>query len=96
MGLYLAPFILQTVLKSLLVRYLYCIWIHLDDLLVFGRSREELVSLRAKIVQLLREVGFMINVTKSVLWPVAVYYLLRSSDTGQNFQPCTGQTSDSP
>ena len=68
-GLYISPYILQTILKTLLHRFLFGIWIHIDDLLLFARSRQELVRIRAQVVSLLRGIGFTINVQKSALKP---------------------------
>ena len=69
MGIFLVPYILQTILKSLLGWYLFCVWIHLDDLLIYAHSFEEIVRWRGIIVKLLREAGFIINTNKSVLRP---------------------------
>ena len=45
MGLYISPYILQTILKTLLHHFLFGIWIHINDLLLFACSRQELIKL---------------------------------------------------
>ena len=70
MGLFLSPYILQTALQALLAGVPQ-IWVHIDDLLLWGRNAAELQQRIRRVVRLLHAARFRINTEKSQLIPVA-------------------------
>ena len=67
MGLFGSPAILQAVIEATMAPIKKYSWAHLDDILIWGNSTEEVRQRTAKAIRLLHEVGFLINLKKSVL-----------------------------
>ena len=78
-GLCLAPLIftrVTKVLKSFLhARGIRSIW-YLDDILIIGRSKEECAAYVDEALQMLRRVGFIVNLPKSSLTPAVSFRFL--------------------
>ena len=68
MGLYVSPYLLQTALQALLLKVAQC-WVHVDDILLWGRSQQEVQLKIRQLVRLLHEANFRINIGKSALTP---------------------------
>ena len=53
--------------------YVYCVlplWLgHLDDFLTYGRTKTDCLQKAKKVMALLQELGFTINIKKSILEP---------------------------
>ena len=68
MGLFLSPYLLQTALQALLAGISQS-WVHIDDILLWGKDEKELRSRVTKTIRLLHSARFRINLEKSVLAP---------------------------
>ncbi|XP_057302862.1 uncharacterized protein LOC130637025 [Hydractinia symbiolongicarpus] len=81
-GFVLAPRIFTKLLKipmAVLRRLMIRIVIYLDDMLILGRSREEVLMARDTLIFFLQNLGFLIHLKKSVLEPTQkIEFLLMS------------------
>ena len=71
-GLGSAPLIFTKLMKvpiSLLRCLSICLIIYLDDMLIMARSVQELIFHRDTVIYLLQNLGFVLNLKKSVLEP---------------------------
>ena len=68
MGLYISPYLLQTALRALFKGVAQC-WVHVDDILIWGRSQQEVREKITRVVRLLHSANFRINTKKSALKP---------------------------
>ena len=68
MGLFLSPYILQTAIQALLAGMPQT-WVHIDDILLWSKSEQELKNKVEQVIRLLHSARFRINVQKSVLQP---------------------------
>ena len=78
-GLCLAPLIFTRITKTLKnvlhTRGIRSIW-YLDDILIVGRTKEECAANVEVALQLLRRVGFIVNLAKSTLTPAVEFRFL--------------------
>ena len=69
MDLYISPYLLQTALWALLGQLSH-VWIHIDDILIWGMSYEEVKAKVELVIRELHRAGFRITNKKSRLQPL--------------------------
>ena len=68
MGLFLSPYILQSILRTVL-RGIPKSWVHIDDILLWDDNYDNVRKNLDDIIRMLHRVGFRLNTQKSILKP---------------------------
>ena len=68
MGLFISPYLLQSILRSILARFPRS-WVHIDDILLWDTDVSRLQSSLRRIIRALHGAGFRLNLRKSILAP---------------------------
>ena len=85
MGMYISPAILQSLLTRLIRAITDTAWVHIDDILIFGNSPQQVHGILVNLLQELHKAGFQLNTRKSTLKPSQrLHYCGLVLDTRQN------------